>query len=424
VVGRSLRAALGLVVLLIGGAAAAQPVLVMTDDKRRLEIASLSLEYEAGQVQARVTSARGGTLEAEGTWKEGLLALQFTAHDLDAETVEPWLLRAGPLPVASGTLTGTGTLRWKSGQPVRIEHSVTHSGGAIEWLGIRFGSPIQAQGDVVIGGGTRLENLRVEAAQAKLGDLEFSELNTVLQLKDKQLQLQKLRGRGYQADWSGDLEIDFSDSERSFRLALVAEDVVGGEPYEFSASGGSTVARLDSAEGGFRITGRWTGDDTWRNTLQGSGMARVRGGEIRGSPILPAVWHALASRVPLVKIPRLPKLLDNPNELIEGTMSFEVKDGAVHSEDIHVRTGDYVLDGSARLGFDKTIEAPLKVSLTQRGAERMITLVALPLPKSSLRLGQIPIRITGTWSKPEASADVERVPLSVLKMIFGYHLWP
>jgi hypothetical protein len=105
-------------------------------------------------------------------------------------------------------------------------------------------------------------------------------------------------------------------------------------------------------------------------------------------------------------------------------MSFEVKDGAVHSEDIHVRTGDYGLDGSARLGFDKTIEAPLKVSLTQRGAERMITLVALPLPKSSLRLVQIPIRITGTWSKPEASANVERVPLSVLKMIFGYHLWP
>ncbi|MBW2373920.1 MAG: hypothetical protein JRF70_15430, partial [Deltaproteobacteria bacterium] len=75
-------------------------------------------------------------------------------------------------------------------------------------------------------------------------------------------------------------------------------------------------------------------------------------------------------------------------------------------------------------GFDKTIDAALKVSLTQTGAERMITLVALPLPKSSLQMGRIPIRITGTWSKPEASADVERVPLSVLKMIFGYHLWP
>ncbi|MBW2373173.1 MAG: hypothetical protein JRF70_11610, partial [Deltaproteobacteria bacterium] len=68
-----MRAALGWVVLLIGGAAAAQPALVMTDDKRRLEIATLSLEYGAGQVQARVTSARGGRLEAEGTWKEGLL---------------------------------------------------------------------------------------------------------------------------------------------------------------------------------------------------------------------------------------------------------------------------------------------------------------------------------------------------------------
>ena len=184
---RSLRAALGLVVLLIGGAAAAQPVLVMTDDKRRLEIASLSLEYEAGQVQARVTSARGGTLEAEGTWKEGLLALQFTAHDLDAETVEPWLLRAGPLPVASGTLTGTGTLRWKSGEPVRIEHSVTHTGGEIEWLGIRFRAPVQTQGEIIVGGGTRLKNLRVEAAEAMLGDLQFTTLNSVVHLKDKQV---------------------------------------------------------------------------------------------------------------------------------------------------------------------------------------------------------------------------------------------
>ena len=421
---RSLRATLGLLVLLIGGAAAAQPALVMTDDKRRLEIATLSLEYEAGQVQARVTSARGGTLEAEGTWKEGLLALQFTAHDLDAETTEPWLLRTGPLPVASGTLAGAGTLRWKPGEPVRIEHSVTHTGGEIEWLGIRFRAPVQTQGEIIVGGGTRLKNLRVEAAEAMLGDLQFTTLNSVVQLKDKQVRLQKLRGRGYQADWSGEIEIDLKEPEPRFRVALVAEDVVGGESYEFAASEGSTVARLDSVEGGFRVTGRWTGDDTWRNTLQGSGMVRVRGGEIRGSPIIPAIWHALSSRVPLLKVPRLPKLIDHPNELIEGRMSFEVHDGAVHSEDVHAKTGDYVVDGSARLGFDKTIDAPLEVSLTQAGAERMITQVALPLPKSSLQLGKIPVRVTGTWSKPETSANVERVPLSVLKMLFGYHFWP
>jgi len=419
-----LRAAIALLPLLAAAATAGEPALIVSDDKRQLEISRLSLDYRDGQIRAQVTSARGGTIEGEGTWREGLLHLQLTARDLAAEEVDPWMLRAGPLPEASGTLRGEATLHWEAGQPVRIDASLKQDAGKLDWVGMHFRAPIESEGVILIGGGTVLQNLRTRAAEVTLGDLEFEDLSCAVELKNKQLRLEDLRGHGYLSDWSGEVSIDFREPEHSFLVSLVAKDEPGGELYEFKSREGGPAARLDKLEAAVRVSGRWTGDDSWRNTLEGSGMILVHGGEVVGSPIIPAIWHALSSRVPLLKVPRLPKLIDHPNELIEGRMSFEVHDGAVHSEDVHAKTGDYVIDGSARLGFDKTIDAPLNVSLTQKGAERMITLVALPLPKSSLQLGRIPIRITGTWSKPEASADVERVPLSVLKMIFGYHLWP
>jgi hypothetical protein len=105
-------------------------------------------------------------------------------------------------------------------------------------------------------------------------------------------------------------------------------------------------------------------------------------------------------------------------------MSFEVRDAAVHTEDLYLETHDFVATGAGQLGLDESIDADLDIALTQAGVARMFTVVALPLPSSKVRLGRIPVRLTGNWSDPEASADVGRVPLSVIKMIFGYALLP
>jgi hypothetical protein len=425
---RSLRAAIALLPLLTAATAVAvaaeEPTLIVRDDKRRLEISEFSLDYHDGQVRARVTSARGGTIDGEGTWRQGRLHLQLTARDLAAEEADPWMLRAGPLPEATGKLSGEAALHWEPGQPVRIDASLKQDVGDIRWVGIHFHAPIESEGAILIGGGTVLQDLRTRAAEATFGDLGFKDVSCVVQLKEKQLRLEELRGRGYLSDWSGEVSIDFAESEHPFHVAMLAKDEPGEKLYEIKSSESDRALRLDHLDAAARVSGRWTGDDTWRDTLNGSGMVRVRGGEVVGSPILPAVWKALAGRVPLLKVPSLPKLIDHPNPLIDGHMSFEVNDGAIHSEDVDVKTGDYLIEGSAHLAFDGTIDAPLVVSLTQEGAERMITLVALPLPKSSLELGRIPVRVTGTWAEPEASAQVEKVPLSMLKMIFGYHLWP
>jgi hypothetical protein len=421
---RGLSTALGLLSLLASAPAGAQPVLLVSEDERRLEISSLSLDYRDGQVQAKLTFARGGTIEAQGSWRDRILQLELVASQLAAEETDPWLLRAGPPPLASGRLSGEATLRWEPGQPVRLDTTLGHDQGTLDWVGIHFRAPFQARGAILIGDGTTLRDLQIVTAQAKLGGLEFSDLACVVQLEDKQLRLEKLRGQGYGALWRGETEWDFRERTPRFRIALDVEDELAGESYEFAPSEAETGARIDRLTGGVRASGRWTGDETWRNTLQGSGLLLIRGGEVRGSPIMPAVWQALASRVPLLKLPRLSRRIIHPNELIEGRMSFELRDAAVHSEDVYVETGDFVAEGSARLGFDETIDAPLVVSLTQQGIERMFAQVALPLPRTSLQLGRIPVRVTGTWSEPEAKGDAGRVPRSVVRMIFGYAVLP
>lgn len=390
-----------------------------------LELSSLELRIAGSALEARAVLAAGGRLEARGTLGEAGIEAAVEALSVDAASALPWLLRAGPRPAAEGVLAGGFSLRGPLRGPLALEGRLELVSGSVAWAALRLDAPVRFAGRVVfLGQPIALSDVQILAPRVQVDELVGREVEARLAYRGRTLDVDALRFHAFDAAWLQRGRVWFEEEPR-FDLAIDAHSAPDAELFAVTP-GDKVFGRFESFEGGLRVRGRWTGRDTWLATLEGDGTLRLRGGRLERSAILPAIWNALAGRVPLLKLPRLPRLLDRGPRVEELTSSFRLAESALHTSDLVLRTEDFRLTGHGTLGLDASLALDGRVALTQRGVERMFAMTTLPIPKTRLSLPALPVRIGGTLDDVQVEVDASRVAraplLAVLKAPFSLPL--
>ncbi len=414
--------------MLAAGAASGDPVLVVREGGREARLAGVQLSLEAGRVAARLAFPNEGQLTVRGSLAGGDLDLDVAADRLPPETL-PFLLRTGPTPRCEGELSGRAKVSGRADQRIRVELDATLPEGWLEWIGLRFSAPLHAEGTLELIGPT-LVDLRVAAAAAERRHataerpiVEAKELAGRVRYERQVLTIQDLTGAAFEGDWQAGLRMDFGHTPRPFSVDARVESEPNGMLVDLRTDQRSPLlGHFDAVEGTLRLEGLWT--DDWTQTLSGGGRVRIRGGRLQGSPILPAVWNGLVEQVPLGLGQPVPEFDPSETEIVEGTSTFRVEDGAIHVEEGETQTLDYVARGRGLIRFDTTLDLDGHISLTARGLQRMFTMTSLPGPRVPVDLGWIPMRVTGTLAEPRARAAIARLPVRAARSLFGHILRP
>ncbi|MDX2166880.1 MAG: AsmA-like C-terminal region-containing protein [Deltaproteobacteria bacterium] len=181
------------------------------------------------------------------------------------------------------------------------------------------------------------------------------------------------------------------------------------DPAALTIMFGIAAAPLDGAAMTVNASLRGNVINDWAPTLNGSGTMTVRGGTLRSTAVLAALWDALLRRAR-----RSEGTPHNP--LRTATASVTVHGGAVHSSDLQASTQDYSMTGSGSVGFDGRLDLDTRVTLTAAGLQHMISLGVVPLPTALLpTFPPIPARISGTVEQPIVRPDVSALPASTMR---------
>jgi hypothetical protein len=99
---------------------------------------------------------------------------------------------------------------------------------------------------------------------------------------------------------------------------------------------------------------------------------------------------------------------------------FQLSGAGLTADRVTLITDDYQLAGAGAITFDGELNYDTKVKLTARGTQKILTVVALPIPGSShVTLPAVPVRVTGTVTKPEISPEVSGLSAEPFRAIGG-----
>lgn len=253
--------------------------------------------------------------------------------------------------------------------------------------------------------GVAIDGARADAARARYGPLRATQANGAFSFEADTLTFTDLTFRSAGGRWQHRGHF-LLDGAYPFVGSLTLTNV---DPAAVLVMFGIPGAQLDGASVTLDLAMRGNAIRDWAPSLKGSGNLAARGGTLRSTAVLTALWDALLRRAR-----RSDVAPHNPLKSL--TATFKVYDAAVHTWDLQGFTQDYTVTGSGRFGFDRHVDLDTRITLTAAGLQHMISLGIVPLPTSLLpTFPPIPTRITGTLDKPIVRPDVSALPASTMR---------
>jgi hypothetical protein len=347
------------------------------------------------------------------------LAVHATAKQLDPTLVLLYLpdrWRTGGEP---GPIDARVDVTRDDGTGFEGELALEMARGALDAAGVRLGAPVVLRGPFAVReGGIAFPGGQLEAARAELRGFRAEAVRAQLALESGTLSARPLAFRAYGGTWSQTGSIT-SDNPPVFQVDATVSGVDLGQLISLGVEI-EPAPEPTRLRGEATLRGRWTGGQRWLDSIEGSGSLDLRGGSMPGTGLLQAVGKALVRRVPGVSwAPASVGSVDR-TPLESARIPFRVEDGALHTDDFQIATGDYGFVGQGRLSQDLDLYLTGEVSLAAQGVSKVLTLGAIPTGvRRGLRLPAIPIEARGPLDSVSFRANVSGVPLATVKGLLG-----
>ena len=283
------------------------------------------------------------------------------------------------------------------------------SSGRFVWNELTVEAPARLNGTLRSAAGLGIHDATASAAVARYGPLRGEGAQAAFHYAGSELSFSSLTFRAAGGTWkhSGSYQLD-GTLPMSGNLAVSQVD---------PAAALTMLGRPTAVEGAkldFDATWKGRAVEDWRQTLVGSGRLALRGGALRGTAILSALWDAITRRV------RRQDSTSPRNALQSATADFTLGDAALHTANLRLNTTDYGLTGKGTLGLDGQIDLDTQVTLTSAGLQHMFSLGVVPLPTSMLpSFPPIPTHISGAADALIVRPDVGALPESTLRWAAG-----
>ncbi|MGH7786200.1 MAG: AsmA-like C-terminal region-containing protein, partial [Candidatus Binatia bacterium] len=367
----------------------------------RLQLAGLTARAFGGvwQASGTVTPAASppfnGTISGTGVRLEPLL-IAAGQGDGDAPSSPTGVadLRLTLAPAAGGAIGGNATVQLHSGAFLL--------GDLVVDAPARFASDFRVRdGDLALHGAT------ASAGRAMFGGLGGTQATGQFAYGKERLTFTALHFTAGGGAWSHTGTYSFAGAH-AFSGHLTIRDA---DPRSIllllSANEPSTID-LDHLDADIDFRGRIV--DDWSDTLDASGDLMVRGGTMRSSAVLRALWEAMFGPS------RSMDKLGSPNRVDSAGGTFTLESGVVHTQDLALHSADYIATAAGTFALAGPIDLAARFTLTAEGMQKMIAFGSIALPTSSLPpLPPIPAKITGTLDDPIVRPNVAAVPAATLR---------
>jgi hypothetical protein len=233
---------------------------------------------------------------------------------------------------------------------------------------------------------TALADGRFRAAHVRVRWWHGHDLAARFDYADRVVRVDALDVRAFSGRWSASGRIELEGGTRiacqaRIRDARVAEMARAMQPDAEPGDLGALRARLDLAV-------PWRGGPDW-SRARGTGTLRIEGGQL--------------SARSMIGSPR-------PSSVKHLGGDVRIRDGRVHSDDVHLVTDDYRLEATGSVGFDGSLDLAGRVHLSHRGLNKLATTRALPLPDGDAAFPAIPVTIGGRLGDADVDTHVSWVP--------------
>ncbi len=259
--------------------------------------------------------------------------------------------------------------------------------GATDDATVAIPLPLELLRELKVEGGIKVGTLKL--ANARVSDIQLT-----INAKAGQLRLQPLKARLYGGQFEGDISVDVRKDVP--RIVVNGSlQAVNVEPLLQDVLGEDTVSGVVSVQAKLRAQGLAV--DAIKKTLNGTAQFQFKDGAVKGVNLGQLIREAYAK---INQQPKPPKQ-DNQTDFAEMTGSVNIVNGVVNNDDLRVKSPLLRLSGKGRVDLpreriDYRINAAIVESDQGQAGKELAELKSLT----------IPIKVSGTFAKPEFSLDL------------------
>ncbi|MEO8605682.1 MAG: AsmA-like C-terminal region-containing protein [bacterium] len=331
---------------------------------------------------------------------------RVSVTDVNLQQLLATLAEDSATPQSPGGIASlTADLDLKADGQRRIDLDLRLSKGQFVWNDLTVDAPGQFRGVLRSDRDLAVEHATASAAGVQYGPLRGQNASAAFEYARNELTFSAMAFQAAGGAWkhTGSYQLDGA-YPLSGTLSLTHVD-----PAAALTMLGRQTAPVDGAK--LDLDANWRGNALrdWSHTLTGSGSATLRGGTLRSTAIISALWDALLRRA------RRSDVVVSHNALQVLSADFTLRDALLHTTDLRLASTDYDLTGSGSLGLDGSVDLETQITLTSAGLQHMFSLGLIPLPTSMLpSLPPIPTRLSGTADALVVHPDVGHLPASAL----------
>ncbi|HOW58186.1 MAG TPA: AsmA-like C-terminal region-containing protein [Candidatus Omnitrophota bacterium] len=243
------------------------------------------------------------------------------------------------------------------------------------------------------------------------GDRSLKNLSTEIEYSDKKAAITSLKFESYEGQANLKGWIHYHGKEPSYY----------GEGEIQGLNLGLFLSRQDASlkilEGTLSLKGKLEGAGWDKNigakSLKGQGELMVTKGRFQSFDLK----NVIAAIEPLSRIKdAVPSL----SEFDSMNLHWQVSDEKISTDDLLIKSRDYIIDGEGTLGFDGLMNFRTDNFLSAELASKILPGMASSLSKETkAHLGPIPILLSGALSSPELKPDPAQVENLVKKIFRG-----
>ncbi|MBI5056426.1 MAG: AsmA family protein [Nitrospirae bacterium] len=241
---------------------------------------------------------------------------------------------------------------------------------------------------------TLKSNGEIKISSAKYRDLTMNDFHTKYLLKDSKLEIAKMSAVAGKGKLNVNSAIDLSKPGYTYNLSanidsLHADEVVNS----FSPKAKGTVFGLLSLN--LKLNGSGTASETIKKNLIADGDFNIKDGKITGAQITRRLSQFLNI-----------KELETIN-LKQANGRVTVRNSVAHLESVF-SSDDIAMDPSGNIGLNETLDLAVDLKLSPRLTQKAMGSGVAKYIKDDKGWGNIPLKITGTFSNPIYTVDIAK----------------
>jgi len=242
--------------------------------------------------------------------------------------------------------------------------------------------------------------IKVESAKYK--NLKISNFYTKYQLKDNKFKVIKMTGNAGKGKFSLVSDVDLSKPGYTYNFSssidsLHADEVVNS----FFPKAKNTVFGILSST--FQLSGAGTTPENVKKNLVGSGNFNVKNGKITNSKLPETLAQFLG----------IDELRTIVLKKADGTV--KIKNGKARLDSIF-SSDDISMDPAGNIGLDETLDLAFDLKLSPKFTDKVLLKTTISqYIKDEKGWGRIPLKVSGTFSKPSYRVDVAKAGERIIK---------